>query len=126
MNNYLSLLARVLLASIFLGAVLIRLITITSSPDGYDQYLMLLGHLGLPGIFAPLLILLQLVGGLALLAGFKTRLFAYVMAGFALFLAVVLGRFQPDVMFLYLGLTGGLLILALNPKTAFSLDNLKK
>ena len=126
MDKYLGVLARILLASIFLGAVSMRLIAIQSAPDGYDQYLALLGHLGLPGIFAPLLILIQLVGGIALLVGFKTKTFAYVMAGFSLFLAVVLGQLDFSVMFLYLGLTGGLLMLALNPQTACSLDNLKK
>ena len=126
MDKYLGALARVLLSSIFLGAVSLRLIAINSAPDGYDQYLALLAHLGLPGIFAPLLILIQLVGGLALLVGFKTKPVAYVMAGFSLFLAVVLGQLDFSVMFLYLGLTGGLLTLALNPATAFSVDSLKK
>ena len=126
MEKYLGVLARILMASIFLGAVSMRLIAIQSAPDGYDQYLALLGHLGLPGIFAPLLILIQLVGGIALLVGFKTKIFAYVMAGFALFLAMVLGQLDFSVMFLYLGLTGGLLMLALNPQTACSLDSLKK
>ena len=126
MEKYLGVLARILLASIFLGAVSMRLIAIQSAPDGYDQYLALLGHLGLPGIFAPLLILIQLVGGIALLVGFKTKTFAYVMAGFALFLAMVLGQLDFSVMFLYLGLTGGLLMLALNPQTTCSLDSLKK
>lgn len=126
MDKYISVLARILLASIFLGAVTIRLISIQSSPDGYAQYQALLAHLGLPGLFAPLLILIQLLGGLALLLGFKTRTFAYVMAGFSLFLALVLGQLDFSVMFLYLGLTGGLLMLALNPVTAYSLDSLKK
>ena len=126
MDRYIGVLARVLLGSLFLGAVSVRLLAIQSAPDGYDQYLALLGHLGLPGIFAPLLILIQLVGGLALLVGYMTKAFAYVMAGFSLFLAVVLGQLDFSVMFLYFGLTGGLLMLALNPNTAFSLDGLKK
>ena len=126
MDKYIGVLARVLLASLFLGAVSLRLLAIQSAPDGYDQYLALLGHLGLPGIFAPLLILIQLVGGLALLVGFKTRFFAFLMAGFSVFLALVLGQLDFSVMFLYFGLTGGLLMLALNPNTAFSLDSLKK
>jgi putative oxidoreductase len=126
MDKYIGVLARILLASIFLGAVTIRLISIQSAPDGYAQYLALLAHLGLPGLFAPLLILIQLLGGLALLVGFKTRIFAYVMAGFSLFLALVLGQLDFSVMFLYLGLTGGLLMLALNPVTACSLDSWKK
>ncbi len=126
MNNYLSLAARVLLATVFLGLVFIRLSAILASPNGYIEYQVFLGQFGLPGIAAPLIILIQLVGGLALLAGYKTKLAAYVLVGFSLFLALVLGRVYPDAMILYLGISGGLLHLALNPKTAFALDNRNK
>jgi len=126
MNNYLSLAARVLLAAVFLGLVFIRLTAILASPNGYMEYQVFLGQFGLPGIAAPLIILIQLVAGLALLAGYKTKLAAYVLVGFSLFLALVLGRVYPDAMILYLGIAGGLLHLALNPKTAFALDNCKK
>ncbi len=97
-----------------------------SQPDGYAAYQALLGHLGLPGIFAPVIILIQLVGGSALVLGYGTRFVAFFLAAFALFLAFVLGRMQPEVMFLYMGIAGGLVMLALNPDTPFSLDNLKK
>lgn len=126
MNRYLAALARVLLGTIFLGPVILRLMSIMSHPDGYAQYQALLGHFGLPGLFAPLLILIQLIGGLALVLGFKTRFFAFFLAAFALFLAFVLGRLQPEVMFLYLGIAGGLVTLGLNPSTPLSLDGLKK
>ena len=94
-----------------------------SSPDGYLQYQMALGQFGLPGIFAPLLILLELVGGFALLLGFKTQLVARILAILALFLAFVLGRVSPEVCFLWLGIVGGLLLLSAHPQTACSLDN---
>jgi len=126
MNNYLAAISRVFLGTIFLGPVLIRLSSIINQPDGYATYQALLGHLGLPGIFAPIIILIQLVGGTALVLGYKTKFFAYFLAVFALFLAFVLGRLQPEVMFLYLGIAGGLVTLALNPNTPFSLDALKK
>ena len=58
--------------------------------------------------------------------GYGTRFVAFFLAAFALFLAFVLGRMQPEVMFLYMGIAGGLVMLALNPQTSFSLDNLKK
>lgn len=117
--------ARILLASVFLGIVILKLIAITSSPDGYLQYQMTLGQFGLPTIFAPLLILIQLVGGIALLVGFKTKLFARILAGLAFFLAVVLGIKVPDVFFLYAGIAGGMLLLSIYPNTAFSVDNRK-
>jgi len=126
MQSYQTVIARVLLALVFLGLVLLRLSSITSNPDGYLQYQMTLGQFGLPGIFAPLLILVQLVGGVALLVGFKTKIAARVLAVLALFLAVVLGRMIPEVFFLYLGIAGGMLLLSTYPQTSFSVDNIKK
>ncbi len=126
MQKYQTAAARMMLALVFLGLVVLKLAAITSQPDGYLQYQMTLGQFGLPGVFAPLLILVQLIGGLALLVGYKTRLFARILMGLALFMALVLGRIIPDVFFLYLGIAGGMLLLSSYPQTACSLDNLKK
>ncbi len=127
MNKNLGFVARVLLSLVFLGLVYGKLMVITNTPDGYLMYQQSLGQqFGLPGIFAPLLILIQITGGLALLLGYKTRFFAFLMAGFSVFLAIILGKVVLDVMFLYLGIAGGLISLGNNPNTAFSLDNLKK
>jgi putative oxidoreductase len=126
MQKYQTAAARILLALVFLGSVLVRLNAIMASPDGYLQYQMTLGQFGLPAIFAPLLILVQLVAGISLLIGYKTKLAAYTLAGLALFMAIVLGRLDFQSMFIYLGITGGMLLLATYPQTACSLDNLKK
>jgi putative oxidoreductase len=123
MQNYQTAAARILLALVFLGLVLLRLSTIMASPDGYLQYQMTLGQFGLPGIFAPLLILIQIVAGLSLLLGYKTKLFASILAALAIFLAIVLGLKIPELFFLYLGISGGMLLLIIYPKTACSLDN---
>ncbi len=127
MNKNLGFVARVLLSLVFLGLVFGKLMAITNTPDGYLMYQQSLGQqFGLPGIFAPLLILIQLVGGFALLFGYKTKFFAFFLAGFSVFLAIILGKVVLDVMFLYLGIAGGLISLGNNPNTAFALDNLKK
>lgn len=126
MQKYQTALARIMLALVFLGIVVLKLVAITSHPDGYLQYQMTLGQFGLPTIFAPLLILVQLLGGIALLAGYKTKLFAQILMGLALFLAIVLGRMIPDLFFLYLGIAGGMLLLSNHPQTACSVDNIKK
>ena len=123
MQKYQTAAARILLALVFLGLVLLRLSTIMASPDGYLQYQMTLGQFGLPGIFAPLLILIQIVAGLALFLGYKTKLFASILAALAIFLAIVLGLKIPELFFLYLGISGGMLLLVIYPKTACSLDN---
>ena len=126
MQKYQSAAARILLASVFLGAVILRILAITSHPNGYIDYQVTLGQLGLPSIFAPLLILVELVAGIGLLVGYKTKLFAYILAGLAFFLAIVLGRFDFQSMFIYLGITGGMLLLAANPQTSCAVDNIKK
>ncbi len=126
MCKYRSAIARILLSLVFLGQVFLTLSEISASPDGYQLYQAKLAAFGLIAIFAPLLILVKAVGGLCLLVGYKTKLFAFILAGLALFLAIVLGRVLPEVMFLYLGICGGMLMLATYPQTVLSIDNRKK
>ncbi|MGB7816623.1 MAG: DoxX family membrane protein [Methylotenera sp.] len=122
MQRYLSALARILLAQIFLLQVVMLIYGFFTNPSGYQEYQMSLGSLGLPGIFAPLIILVQLAGGLALFFGFKTKFFAIFMAIYAIIISFLLKL--PVLQ--YLAIAGGLLMLYLNPVTACSLDNLKK
>jgi putative oxidoreductase len=125
MQKYQTAIARTLLALVFLGLVLLRLGAIMNTPDGYVQYQVTLGQFGLPTIFAPILILVQLIAGFSLLIGFKTKLFASLLAGLAFFLALVLGTKIPEVFFLYIGIAGGMLLLSSYPQTACSVDNRK-
>jgi len=126
MQQYQTAAARIMLALVFLGLVFLRLSTIMSSPDGYMQYQVTLGQFGLPAIFAPILIFVQIVAGLGLLVGFKTQLFARILTVLALFLAFVLGRVIPEVFFLYIGIAGGMLLLSAHPQTTCSVDNMQK
>lgn len=121
MQRYLPTLARILLAQVFLLQIVMLIVGFFSNPDGYYQYQVGLGSLGLPGIFAPLIILIQLVGGLGLLFGFKTKFFALFMAIYAVTISFLLHL--PVLQ--YLAIAGGLLMLYINPITAFSIDNLK-
>lgn len=122
MNKMVGVLARVLLSQIFLVHILIQLTIITKNPEGYEAYRAYLGHFGLPGIFAPLTILIQLLAGAALFLGFKTRFFAYVLAVYAVFIAFVLKLNDPIIFMQYLAIAGGMLVLAINDKTACSVD----
>ncbi len=76
MNKFLPAIARVFIAQIFLVSILISLNGIMNTPDGYIAYQNGLMSHGLPGIFAPISVIVQLLGGLALFVGFKTRLTA--------------------------------------------------
>ncbi|HSI45055.1 MAG TPA: DoxX family membrane protein [Methylophilus sp.] len=118
--------ARVLLALVFFGIVILKLIAITSVPEGYLQYQSMLGQLGLPAVFAPLLILIQLLFGLALLVGFKTKISARVLGVLAVFMAIVLSQASLDAFFVYMGIAGGMWLLSLYPQTGYSLDNRQK
>lgn len=126
MQNYLPVVARLLLAQIFLLATVFQISTITSHPDGYTAYQMYLGQFGLPGIFAPLTLLVQLVAGILLFLGFKTRAAAYTLSAYALFIAVSMKLGDPISFMQYLAIAGGMLALASLAPTACSLDNLKK
>lgn len=122
MQKYIATAARVLLSQLFLVQVVVLIIGFTSNPDGYQQYQAGLGSLGLPGIFAPLIILVNFVGGLALLIGYKTKAAALFMAIYLVVLTLLLKL--PVLQ--YLAIVGGLLLLYANPNTACSLDNCKK
>ncbi len=123
MNKYLAVLGRVLLAQIFLVQVFMLLNSFMSNPVGYEQYQMGLAGHGLPGVFAPLIILIQTLGGLALLLGYKTRMAAIIMAVYALF--IMLAGLTPAPL-QYLAIVGGLLVLASATETPFSLDSCRK
>jgi putative oxidoreductase len=129
MQHYLSAFARILLAQVFFVAILITISQISSNPNGYQAYTDYFAAHGLPGIFSPLTILIQFVFGLGLMLGFKTKICAYVLAVYAVFIALFIKLQEPGGLILtlqYLAIAGGLLMLALHHHTACSLDNLKK
>lgn len=129
MNKYTPVLARILLAQIFVIAVLITLSQITSNPEGYQAYTAYLAAHGLVAFFAPLTIFIQFVFGLGLLLGYKTKICAYVLAAYAIFIALFMKLQETGGLILtlqYLAIAGGLIMVALHDKMACSLDNLKK
>jgi putative oxidoreductase len=125
MQKFVPVIARLLLAQLFLLATVFQVIAITSHPDGYTAYQVYLGQFGLPGIFAPLTLLIQFAGGMLLLLGYKARAAAYVMTGYALFVAFFLKLGEPIIFMQYLAIAGGMLALAGSAPTACSLDNLR-
>ena len=121
MEKYVNLAGRVLLAHIFLLAG-INKITGYSGTQGYME------AMGVPGMLLPLVILLEIGGALALIAGWQTRLAAYALALFSIVGALIfhsnLGDQMQMIMFMKnWAMAGGLLVLAANSAGAFSLDN---
>ena len=133
MQNFYDPIARVLLSLIFFISVLFILSNILSTPNGYGNYQDMLGARVLPGIFAPLSILIQLVAGFTLIIGYKIKITAYVLAAYSFIWSIVylLNAFsgQPHLLLMalqYLTITGGLFYMGVRPATGYSIDGLKK
>jgi len=130
MNKYLGFVARILLAQIYLIVGLYaHVYQSMTNPVFYDSFQQYLGSVGLPGIFAPLMILIEVAGAALLLVGFKTRFAAFLLAAYSLFIALVfhhnLGNPQELLACLqYLAVAGGMLAIAHSPATALSVDSL--
>ena len=112
--------ARVLMGVLFLLAGVGKL----SDVAGFTGYMT---SAGVPGILAWPVILLEILGGLALIVGFKARFAALMLAGFTL-LAAMLYHFVPAdqmqmTMFLKnLAVAGGLLLVTAHGAGRFALD----
>ena len=86
--------------------------------------------MGVPGMLLPLVILLEVGGGLAVLLGWQTRCASYALAGFTVIAAIIFHRNLGDQMQMILfmknfAIAGGLLLLAEHGAGALSLDNRK-
>lgn len=120
-NNLFNLIGRLLLASLFLPAGLQKISGYTGT-QGYME------AMGIPGSLLPLVILLEIGGGIALIIGFKVRWTALALAGFCAVSAFIF-HYQPNdqmqmIMFMKnIALAGSFLILASTGAGKFSLDN---
>ena len=137
MNKFLPAIARVFIAQIFLVSILISLNGIMNTPDGYIAYQNGLMSHGLPGIFAPISVIVQLVIGFTLFVGFKTKLSALILGVYTLINALSylytftiipapINLLPLQQALIYFAVTGGLIILMLNPDTTFGLDGISK
>ncbi|WP_062206957.1 DoxX family protein [Aureimonas sp. AU12] len=123
MNPTVTLLARILLAILFIVAGFGKLM----GAAGFAGYL---GNLGIPGgvAMAYLVGLFELLGGLAVLVGFQTRIVGYALAAFCVVTGLVahLGPDQSTQLMKNLGLAGGFLLLAAGGAGAYSVDARKR
>ncbi len=121
-NSATILLGRILIAVIFLLSGFGKL-TAISGTAGY------FGAMGLPvpTVTAIVVGLIELLGGLAILVGFQTRITAWVLAIFTIATALVAHTGWADqnqmIHFLKnLAITGGFLVLASSGPGAYSID----
>ena len=114
-------LGRMMLALIFILAGVGKIM----DPAGTMGYMQ---SVGLPGALLWPTIALEVLGGLAVAVGFKTRYAAIALAIFSIATAVIFHRNFADqmqmIMFLKnIAIAGGLLLLAVGGRTAYSMDN---
>lgn len=121
MQNLLLLVGRILLAAIFVWAGYGKI----GAYEGTQAYM---AAQGVPGMMLPLVILLELGGGIAIVLGLFTRLTAFALALFCIASAFLFHSNLADqvqgIMFLKnLAIAGGFLTLAAQGPGDISLDN---
>jgi len=121
MEKVSQLVARMFLGHIFLLAGLSK-ITAYEGTQGY------MASMGVPGMLLPLVILLEIGAGLAVIVGWKTRWASIALAVFTVMAAAIFHNNFSDqiqmIMFMKnIAITGGLILLAGYGAGSYSLDN---
>src|SRR5262249_40832320 len=111
---------RVLLAAIFLLSGLGKL-------GAYSATAAYMSSAGVPGALLPLVIATEILGALAIVVGWKTRIAAFLLAGFSLLSAFLFHNNFGDqvqmIMFLKnVSIAGGFLLLVANGAGRLSID----
>ena len=117
-----------------IGRTLISLIFIVSGfgkITGYAGTQAYMESVGVPGMLLPAVIALEILGGLAVMLGWKTRIAAFLLAGFCIVSGVLFhadfGDQMQTIMFMKnLALAGGFLVLFASGPGSWALDNRAK
>ena len=118
---YASIIGRILIAAIFVMSGFGKI-------TGYEGTQGYMESMGVPGATLPLVIMLEIAGGLAIVVGWQTRIVALLLAGFTLLSGIVFHSGFGDQMQMIsfmknLAITGGFLFLVANGPGAFAVDN---
>jgi putative oxidoreductase len=117
-----------------LGRILLALMFVLAGLDKISGYSGMQGYMesmGVPGAVLPLVIILEVLGGLALMLGWHTRLSAFLLAGFTI-LATLLFHSnigdQTQMLFFMknLSIAGGLLLVVSLGAGPYSIDNRRR
>ena len=112
---------RIFLAAIFMMSGLGK-ITDYAGTQGY------MDAMGVPGVMLPLVIILEVLGGIAIVIGFKARFVAFLMAGFSVVSAILFhadfgDQTQLNMFMKNIAIAGGFLLIVAHGAGAYSLDN---
>ena len=123
MKKYSQMLARVFLAQIFLLSGIFKI-------TGYEGTQSYMETMGVPSMLLPLVILIEISGGLAIAIGWQTRWAAIALASFTVLAGIIFHSNFSDHMQMILfmkniAITGGLLLLAVHGAGEYSWDGRK-
>ncbi len=119
--------------SSFVGRIFISIIFLMagfSKITGYAGTEAYMQAMGVPSVLLPLVIFTEVVGALLIIIGYKTRLVAFLLAGFSIISAVLFHLDFADqtqsIMFMKnIAIAGGFLFLVANGPGKWALDNRK-
>jgi putative oxidoreductase len=119
-ENFADLAGRILISLIFLLAGLQKI-------GGYEGTQAYMAAMGVPGALLPLVIALEVGGAIAIILGWRTRIVAFLLAGFSIVSALIFHRALGDqmqfIMFMKnLAMAGGFLFLVARGAGEWSLD----
>jgi putative oxidoreductase len=120
LRDSLELAGRILLAVLFLMSGIGKI-------AGYEATAGYMSAMGVPAAMLPVTIVLEIAGAIAIIAGWKTRITALLLAGFTLVAAFIFHRNFGDQMqmimfFKNVSIVGAFLMLMANGAGRYSLD----
>lgn len=116
-----ELIGRVFIAGIFLTAGIEEI----SGFEGTQGYM---DTMGVPSFLLPLVIVTEICGAIAVILGFKTRIAAFLLAGFSVISAILFhldfsNSIQAIMFMKNIAIAGGFLFLLVHGAGKFSIDN---
>ena len=119
-NSLMAPIGRIFIAGIFFMAGLNKI-------SSYENTVGFMNSAGVPGDLLPVVIALEIFGGVAVIVGWKTRIFAFLLAGFCLLSAILFhadfsNQIQMGMFMKNIAIVGGFLVLVANGGGSYSLD----
>ncbi len=119
-ENYSSLIGRLLISIMFLMAGVSKI-------SGYEGTQGYMEAMGVPGDLLPLVIAVEILGAVAIIIGYQTRIAAFLLAGFSILSAIIFHLNFDDqmqsIMFMKnIAIAGGFLFLVANGAGSVSID----
>lgn len=120
-ENYGNLAGRILISVIFLMAGFSKI-------PGYEATQGYMEAMGVPSSLLPIVIATEILGALAIIIGYQTRIVAFLLAGFSLVSALLFhfnfaDQMQSILFMKNIAISGGFLFLVTNGAGYVSIDN---